>query len=300
MWVLVYGCGVIGSLLVHELCSVGNQAAVIGRGTWKDVLSRDGLWIRHVLQHQETVDHPLVMEKAADHVEFDLVFSVMQSCQQEKILDQLAAVNSGMVVLVGNNPLCAEMEATIHSLSPHKQVLFDFLNSAGVREKTYVKSLHSKKVELLLGGVHGMRPERDQILVSAAFGGSGCKLTWCDDMEGYLYTHAAFVPPCACLCYGKGCDLRKADCRDIQLTVEAAKEGYRLIEKTGMKIWPAEDEKYDQGRSWQILMNVMLWGIAKTRIALINFAIRCPHGTGCCRFTVSETIDQEEGMDLTM
>lgn len=133
------------------------------------------------------------------------------------------------------------------------------------------------KVELVLGGMHGMRQEREQMLVSAAFGGSGCKLTWCDGMEGYLYTHAAFVLPCACLCYGKECDLRKADCRDIQLTVEAGKEGYRRIEKAGMKIRPAEDEKYDQSRSWQILMNVMLWGMAKTRIAELCIADHCRH-----------------------
>lgn len=42
MKILVYGCGAIGSLLVHALCTDGNEVKVISRGRWKEILSTEG------------------------------------------------------------------------------------------------------------------------------------------------------------------------------------------------------------------------------------------------------------------
>lgn len=38
MKILVYGVGVIGSLLVHELITAGNDVTVVARGLWKETL----------------------------------------------------------------------------------------------------------------------------------------------------------------------------------------------------------------------------------------------------------------------
>lgn len=106
MRILVYGCGVIGSLLVHALCTAGNEVTVISQGRWKEILSTDGLHLKHVLQHKETIDHPEVAEQVMGNVSWDLVFSVMQGWQQEALLDTLAGIHGKMLVLIGNNPLC--------------------------------------------------------------------------------------------------------------------------------------------------------------------------------------------------
>ena len=55
------------------------------------------------------MDHPHVLKKP-DASWYDIVFAVMQYRQMEKILDDLAAVNSRVVVLVGNNLSISEME----------------------------------------------------------------------------------------------------------------------------------------------------------------------------------------------
>ena len=41
MKILVYGCGVIGSYLVHELYKAGNDVTVVSKGKWGDVLKTD-------------------------------------------------------------------------------------------------------------------------------------------------------------------------------------------------------------------------------------------------------------------
>jgi len=107
MKILVYGCGVIGSYLVHILCKSGNDVTVVSKGKWGEILKTEGLVIHHQLQHKDTVDFPhITKELTNDH--YDVVFSVMQGCQQRAVLPELAKANTPIVVLVGNNPEAAD------------------------------------------------------------------------------------------------------------------------------------------------------------------------------------------------
>ena len=76
MKILVYGCGVIGSYLIHKLCEAGNDVTVVSRGKWKEVLDAKGLQIRHKLSGKETLDHPKVIGTVPENMYYDMVFSV--------------------------------------------------------------------------------------------------------------------------------------------------------------------------------------------------------------------------------
>ena len=103
MKVLVYGMGVIGSYLAHVLCVAGNDVTVLARGKWKEHLERNGLRIHHHLQRIDTTDHPRVIGSLEEDDRYDAVFAVMPYDKIGKILVPLAAVDTPMVVLVGNN-----------------------------------------------------------------------------------------------------------------------------------------------------------------------------------------------------
>ena len=113
MKILVYGCGVIGSYLIHKLCEAGNEVTVVSRGKWKEVLDAKGLRIRHKLSGKETLDHPKVIGAVPENMHFDMVFSVMQGQQQKLLIPELAKINTPLVILVGNNPCAAQMEEDI-------------------------------------------------------------------------------------------------------------------------------------------------------------------------------------------
>ena len=121
MKIMVYGCGVIGSFLVHKLCEAGNDVTVAARGKWKDVLQNNGLQIRHKLSGKVTLDHPKVVETVPENKPYDIVFSVMQGQQQEQLIPELAKINTSLVVLVGNNLYAAQMEKDLLSLSENKK-----------------------------------------------------------------------------------------------------------------------------------------------------------------------------------
>ena len=159
MKVLVYGSGVIGSYLAHVLCAAGNDVTMLARGKWKEQLEKNGLRIRHHLQHKETLDHPAVIEEITDDQEYDIVFAVMPYNKMRAILEPLAAIHAPIVVLVGNNMSPADMQREIldHSAC-EKQVLFGFQATEGKRdhEKGMLICERAGVGAMDIGGLHSL------------------------------------------------------------------------------------------------------------------------------------------------
>lgn len=112
MNVLVYGAGTIGSLLIRFLVKSGNNVTVAARRNY-DFLRENGIVIRHYLQKKTTVDKVTVVKEPDKNTHYDAVFSVMQSQQQRAVADSLAALDTDVVVLVGNNTEADELEKYI-------------------------------------------------------------------------------------------------------------------------------------------------------------------------------------------
>ena len=127
MKILVYGVGVIGSYLVHVLCTAKNDVTVIARGKHKEVLESHGLEIYHHLQHKTTNDKIHVIDHIDGDMNFDAVFAVMPFHKMKAVLTPLSEVRSPIVILVGNNLEPAQMADYIEKNSVvTKEVLFGF------------------------------------------------------------------------------------------------------------------------------------------------------------------------------
>ena len=275
MKILVYGCGVIGSYLVHKLCEAGNDVTVDSRGKWKDVLETKGLRIHHKLSGKNTVDHPRVVETVSETQYYDIVFSVMQGQQQELLLPELAKVNAPLVVLVGNNPAAARMEEKLRSLSPNnKKILFGFQGTAGVREADSVTCV-SLGGSMTVGGVHREPDIETKQKLLNAFGHTDYQLHWMDDMEGWLYCHAAFILPIVYLSYRLNCDLTKASSDEISEVLSAVKEGYKLIEAAGIPVRPKGDEVFFDSAVKTGAVRSLLYLIAKTSLGKLCATDHC-------------------------
>ena len=289
MKILVYGCGVIGSYLVHKLCEAGNDVTVAARGKWKETLETKGLMIRHKLSRKNTLDHPRVIDAAEETEAYDLVISVMQGQQQEHLLPILAKVNAPLVILVGNNPRAAQMEAELHSIAgDDRKILFGFQGTAGVREADQVTCVSPGSGSMTVGGLHEEPDTESKQTLLAAFGDTGYQLHWTDDMEGWLWCHVAFILPIVYLSYSLDCDLTKAGSEEIAAVVSAAEEGYRLIAFSGMKIRPESDEMFFNSEFKKAAVRRVLWIVAKTSLGKL-----C--ATDHCRNAVSEMewLDQQ-------
>ncbi len=291
MKILVYGCGVIGSYLTHVLCRAGNEVTVCARGKTKKVLESCGLRIKHKLQKSKTVDYPRVIGEADENERFDIVFSIMQGQQQKELLPDLARVNAPLFVLVGNNLCAAETERGFRELAGEgKALLFGFQGTGGVRENKYSVCVRFGASRLTVGGLHSEPSEQQKAVLKAAFSGTKYGLVFIDDMEGWLYCHAAFILPIVYISYAYGCDLRTAPRQALDLLMKAAEEGYGLIRRSGIKIRPVGDDKYFESKPKMAVMKLAMLGIAKTTIGELVATDHCRNAV-----TEMEYLDREFG-----
>ena len=289
MKILVYGCGVIGSYLTHVLCRAGNDVTVCARRRTRKILEKNGLRIKHKLQKKKTIDRPAVIGKANENERYDIVFSIMQGQQQTELLPVIAKVNAPLFVLVGNN-LCAEdTEREFHRLAgDDKTLLFGFQGTGGVREGNHTICVRLGNSRLVVGGLHSLPSLQDKAALRTAFSASKYGLVFMDDMEGWLYCHAAFILPIVYLSYKRDCNLRTAAKREVNDITAAAKEAYGLIKRAGKKIRPVGDEAYFESRAKMAMTNLALRAMAKTFVGELAATDHCRNAV-----TEMEYIDRE-------
>ena len=277
MKVLVYGAGVIGGQLVHALIKSGNDVTVIARGAWKETIQKDGLRIHHYIQKKDTTDHPRVLEKPNDEP-YDIVFAVMQYRQMEKILNDLAAVNSDVVVLVGNNLSVSEMEDHVLKASPSpKKILFGFGSTAGTRENGKLTTVHTGDGKLTVGKAHEEASEEEKALLKNAFKGSRLSISWCDDMDAWLKYHAAYILPIVYLCYKTSCDLKRSTKEERKLLLDAVRDAYHLLMELGYPVRPVGDDKSLEPGLVNKLVKLVIYWMSRTRIGALCTTEHCRH-----------------------
>jgi Ketopantoate reductase len=276
MKILVYGAGVIGSYLAHVLCTAGHDVSLLARGKRKEELQQKGLEIHHYLQHKITVDHPQIVGRLKPEEHYDAVFAVMQYQQMWAILNDLAACDSPLVMLVGNNPSAAQMERYLQHHSPApKTVLFGFQATGGRRENGAVICVRPGAGGLECGALHSEPDETDKARLAKIFAGTKYQPSYFSDMDAWYQCHLAMVLPVGYVCYANGCDLKKASAAQRRQMVTAVREGYGLLQALGYPVLPEGCEKYLEKGLRRCFLSVLLWIMAKTGIGRLAASDHC-------------------------
>ena len=277
MKILVYGAGVIGSQICHALCKSGNDVSVIARGSWADLLEKEGLRIHHYIQRKDTIDHPHIL-RAVDEEKYDLVFAVMQYKQMEAILEDLAKVHSPMVVLVGNNLSASTMEEKLRFMcTDEKAILFGFGSTAGTREKGKLNTVHIGDGKLTIGKIDQEPSAAEKAVIKQAFKGSRMSIEWCDAMDAWLKYHVAAILPVVYLCYKTGCDLSKATKADREQMLDAMKDAYDVLMALGYPVRPKGDEKTLEKGLMNTAFKLVMYLACKSRLGALCTTEHCKH-----------------------
>lgn len=291
MNVLIIGAGVIGSYLAHDLINQGHHVTILARGNWKTTLAARGLIIRHQLQRKTSVDHPRIIDSLEPADIFDAVFSVMQYGQQRNVLNLLAAVNSPVVVLIGNNLSASEMEKEILSKSStRKTVLFGFIPTGGRRENDQVVCVRSGRTNLSIGTIRKPIPENARAAIGSLFASGKIKPEWTADIDAWLKCHLAIVLPIAFHCYQTGCDLRRSTRKQRKMVLEACNEGFEFLKSAGYPIVPPIFEKLFRSSIGKFFAAILLFITTKTIIGELA-------ATAHCRNATAEIVELDAGFE---
>lgn len=275
--ILVYGAGVLGCELAHELTERGNQVVLLARGSWRETIDREGLIVQHVLQRRTTTDRLCTISELAPTDEYDLMFVVMQANQVSSVLPSVAANASRCIVFVGNNGDASAVQAHLAAASKGaREVAFGFQGSAGHRECDRVVSLHAT-ASMTVGGLNGpLSPEFAGVLLQA-FSGKRYRLTRNDRMDAWLKCHLSLILPVCYVCYATNGCLSKATKVQCSAVLKAAHEGLVFLESCGLPLLPAGIDRYFDAGVKQAALGVLLFAAAKTaigRLAASDHALR--------------------------
>ena len=302
MKILVCGSGIIGSLLIHTLAAAGNDVSVLARGKRFDELNSVGLRTKRHGKKQIMTDKVRAVREIPTDEHFDIIFSPMQCAQQFELLDGFAAADCDAVVLIGNNIYAPEMQERILSGSVKpKTILFAFQGTGGSRRDDYIETVSIGSVGMTIGGLDSEAPSEAKMLIEKAFKGVKYRLTWEDNMNAWYICHLAFVIPVCYVCYGCGCDLRKSTGKQRKLCLDAADCAFKAVKAAGIEIHPIGDDSYYSGGAKRLMMNAMMFIMAKTAIGDHAASNHCKHAVSEMELLSEklEKIMKTSGADLT-
>lgn len=235
MRILVYGAGVLGCNLAHDLYRAKKDVTLLARSVWAAHIQQDGLVIKHLCR--TTRDRIKVVTQLEQEDVYDVIFVVLQYSQINDILPVLRENKSKNIVFVGNNLKAWEYEKAL----PEKQVLFAFYAACGRREKARVNSVALGKITI--GQAKG---EGSWQLADAVFENTKIKVRKMADMDSWLKTHAVFILPMAYACYYADGNLKnlKKENTLLNMLIDAVREGYEVIEAAGFSVVPYEEYEY--------------------------------------------------------
>lgn len=262
--ILVYGAGVVGTLLASRLKRAGQDVTVLARGRRLADIREHGL----VLENQSTDERTVTLVTAIDHLApdspYDLVFVVMRRNQVDEVLPALAAARKASTICFMVNT--ASGYTMWSEAVGHQRLLLGFPGAGGVREGPVVRYAFAPTwmQPTTFGEPDGQVTARLKAVLRM-FRGADLPVTTCSDMRAWLTSHVALVSPLANGIYlagGDNCRLAK-QVDTVRLMVDAIREGFTVVRAAGLNVVP-----------FQLRL------VERTPQALVVSALRAWAGTG--------------------
>jgi 2-dehydropantoate 2-reductase len=200
MQILVYGAGVIGTLLAAQLHDAGNHVSLVARGHRLAALQEHGVLIAEADSSAVRQVPIAVVEKPAGP--YDLIVVALRTHQVEDVLESLDGQNGDVLFLLnwaaGPEPLAAAIG--------RERVLLGFPATGGTMDGDvvrYRRSLLTRLVSMPIGEPDGgVSPRLKRIVQSLRSSGIRAKAE--PRMDAWLKTHAAFELPLGQAVHGAG------------------------------------------------------------------------------------------------
>ncbi len=240
MKILVYGAGVIGSLLAARLSRSGNSVTLLARGERLRQLREHGVVLQGFREAEPWATRVELAEELLPADAYDLVIIPLRKNQVAHALPSLAA-NRG-------SPTFLMMVNTAEGLEPwasavgSERLMLGFPGAGGAREGHVVRYRGvSRWVQPTTLGEPDGRSSPRLSSALAVFRAAGFPSKPCANMDAWLKCHVAWVSPMATALYAIGGEARALgrSKRMCQLLVEAVRENLKALQVLGTATTPA-------------------------------------------------------------
>lgn len=237
--ILVYGAGVVGTVLASRLKRAGQNVTVLARGRRLTDIREHGLVLENQSTDERTVTRVAAIEHLAPESTYDVIFVVMRKNQVDAVLPALAAARKVSTICFMVNT--ASGYTMWGEAVGHERLLLGFPGAGGVRNGPVVRyALAPTWMQPTTFGEPDGQVTARLKAVLRMFRGANLPVTTCCDMRGWLTSHVALVSPLANGIYLAGGDHYRLakQVSTVRLMVDAIREGFAVVRAAGLNVVP--------------------------------------------------------------
>jgi 2-dehydropantoate 2-reductase len=237
MKILVFGAGVIGSVIAAKLYEAGNDIILLARGNRYEKIKQDGVVLHDVVSGGLThLKIPITNSFHTDD-QYDMIIVTVRFDQLDQAKQELKQKSCFQTIFFMLNNPGNSRELTREF--PDKRIILGFPGFGGTYRDGRIDYLAIKEQKTTLGdldgGISNLTEQFSTMLTKAGF-----KVAISTNMEAWLKTHAIFMSCiAAAILQENGDNLRlgmnKGKVRNM---VEGIKEGFRALQELGIPIVP--------------------------------------------------------------
>ncbi len=243
MKILIYGAGVLGSLLASQLTQIKEDVSILARGQRLTEIQKHGIIIENIVHKTTTTIHCKTVDtRLTKDTNFDLIIVLMQKNHVHSILPDLQKYSpNATICFMGNNG--TGIQDYIKYID-ESRILLGFFSAAGRRNQNILQVVFDNRMTRIhLGEPNGTISERvteiQKILEKA-----GNTVIVRENMDAWLKTHIAKVSPLANLYYmlkSRGVSLEE-NSEEMDIAVKGVQESIKVLKHLGYPIIPSSFE----------------------------------------------------------
>jgi 2-dehydropantoate 2-reductase len=240
MRILVYGAGVIGSLLAARLARSGQKITMLARGERLRQLQEHGVVLQGFRESEPTATRVDLVEELRPADAYDLVIVSMRKNQVSRVLPSLAANRASSAVLMMVNT--AEDLEPWASAVGRERLLLGFPGAGGALDGHLLRyRVVSRWIQpTTMGELDGRTtPRLAQAL--ELFRAAGLPSAPCANMGAWLKCHVAWVGPLSTALYAANGSARAlGGSKSLRLLlIQAVRENLNALQRLGVAIEPS-------------------------------------------------------------
>jgi len=267
MRILVVGAGVIGSFNAARLKEAGQDVTLLARGGRLADLREHGVVLEDFRSGRRTTTQVPLVERLGPEDDYDLALVIVRRNQIPSVLPMLAQNHCiPSVLFLGNN--AAGADEIVQTLG-RERVLTGMVNAGGERDGHVVRYIWARGFPILFAEL-GDRPTLRTQAIVRMFRSAGLPARVVKNVDAYLKTHGAGVPPFAGALYMAGGDIRRLAHMPelLRLFLQGWREALRALRADGTPLRPSATRLVE----W-IPAPILLLGLRRffdTRLAVLG------------------------------
>ncbi|MCD4753991.1 MAG: hypothetical protein K8R40_13050 [Anaerolineaceae bacterium] len=241
MRILVYGAGIIGSIITSQLEKAGYDVSILARRKRAQSIQDYGILSRTFETDAYYTARPKVIETLTPEDAYDIILVTLRRNNHDQVIPILAEnTTTSTILFLGNNLGGAE---DILAQIPAEKVMLGFGGTTGEKRGDIIYHFLDEKTSQVgtieFGELDGSVSPR-AVEIAEIFANAGFKAHISPNIDAWLKTHAATILPIAFAIYWcDGNNYRLANTRDgLLLLYRSVKESLRVLKKNKIPIIP--------------------------------------------------------------